>query len=78
MNKGVTKQETDELMDISNEMLSYRLSQVYNLNKLIETLEIDKISFALQVCKGNKTQASKMLGLKRTCLLAKIKKYELV
>ena len=75
MNHGVTKTEANELMQISHEMQLYSMSQAYDLNRLVETLEIDRIHFALQVNKNNKTRAAKMLGLKRTCLLAKMKKY---
>ena len=78
MNKGVTQAETNELMQISHEMQLYSMSQAYDLNRLVETLEIDKIHFALQVTQGNKTHAAEMLGLKRTCLLAKMKKYDIL
>ena len=75
MNHGVTKAETKELMQISHEMQLYSMSRMYDLNQLVETLEIDRIHFALQVNQNNKTRAAKMLGLKRPCLLAKMKKY---
>ena len=75
MNEGVTKEEANELMSVSQDMQLYRMSQAYDLNRLVETLEIDRIHFALQVTQGNKTRAAEMLGLKRTCLLAKMKKY---
>ena len=77
MNQGVTLEETDELMGITADMESYRLSQVYDLNKLTQAVEIEKIHFALDVNKGNRTRAAEMLGLKRTCLLAKMKKYSI-
>ena len=75
MNPGVTKAEANELMQISHDMQLHKMVQAYDLNRLVETLEIDKIHFALQVNQGNKTRAAEMLGLKRTCLLAKMKKY---
>ena len=77
MNQGVTLEETDELMGITADMESYRLSQVYDLNKLTQAVEIEKIHFALDVNNGNRTRAAEMLGLKRTCLLAKMKKYSI-
>jgi DNA-binding NtrC family response regulator len=78
MNQGVTLEESKELMGITADMESYRLGLVYDLNKLTETLEIEKIHFALEVNQGNRTRAAEMLGLKRTCLLAKMRKYEIV
>ena len=78
MNPGVTLEEADELMGITADMEAYRLSCVYDLNRLIEAVEIEKIHFALQVTNGNRTQSAKMLGLKRTCLLAKMKKYGII
>ena len=78
MNQGVTLEETDELMGITADMESYRLSLVYDLTKLTEAVEIEKIHFALDVNKGNRTRAAEMLGLKRTCLLAKMRKYDIV
>ena len=78
MNQGVTLEETDELMGITADMESYRLSLVYDLTKLTEAVEIEKIHFALDVNKGNRTRAAEMLGLKRTCLLAKMRKYNIV
>jgi len=75
MNQGVTIDESAELMQITQDMHAYQMTRVYDLNKLTETLEIDKIHLALQSCNGNRTQAANMLGLKRTSLLAKMKKY---
>ena len=78
MNQGVTLEETDELMGITADMQSYRMSLVYDLTKLTEAVEIEKIHFALDVNQGNRTRAAEMLGLKRTCLLAKMRKYDIV
>ena len=78
MNQGVTLEETDELMGITADMEAYRMSLVYDLNKLTEAVEIEKIHFALEVSQGNRTRAAEMLGLKRTCLLAKMRKYDIV
>jgi len=77
MNQGVTLDETAELMQITNDMEVDRLSRVYDLNRLTQAVEIEKIHFALEVNKGNRTRAAEMLGLKRTCLLAKMRKYEI-
>ena len=77
MNQGVTLEESNELLGITADMEAYHMTRVYDLNKLTETLEIDKIHLALQSCNNNRTQAAEMLGLKRTCLLAKMKKYNI-
>lgn len=77
MNQGVTLEETDELMSITADMEAYRMSLVYDLNRLTETMEIEKIHFALEVSQGNRTRAAEMLGLKRTSLLAKMRKYNI-
>lgn len=78
MNQGVTLEESNELMDIIPELEAYKMTLAYDLNKLIEAVEIEKIHFALEVNKGNRTRAAEMLGLKRTCLLAKMRKYNIV
>ena len=78
MNQGVTLEETDELMGIIPELEAYKMTLAYDLNKLVEAVEIEKIHFALEVNKGNRTRAAEMLGLKRTCLLAKMRKYNIV
>ena len=48
-----------------------------DLAKDVERLEIDTIKTALGVCEGNQTKTAKMLGLGRTNLIAKIKKYNI-
>ena len=44
----------------------------------VETLERSSIESALMATDGNRTKAANMLNLGRTCLIAKMKKYELV
>lgn len=78
MNQGVTLEESAELMAITTEMELYNMTLVYDLNKLTQAVEIEKIHFALDVHDGNRTRAAEMLGLKRTCLLAKMRKYNIV
>ena len=77
MNQGVTQEESLALIDITQEMNVYNHSRMYDLNSLVETVEVDKILFALKVCDANRTRAAEMLGLKRTCLLAKMRKYSI-
>lgn len=48
-----------------------------DLKKELENIEQDSIKNALAVNKGNRTKAADMLSLGRTCLIAKMKKYEL-
>ncbi len=48
-----------------------------DLNKLIEEVEIKAIKWALQKSGGNKAKASKLLGLKRTTFIEKLRKYKL-
>jgi len=77
MNQGVTAEEFDELRNITAEMQLHRMTSVYDLNKLTKTVEIENIHFALKVHNGNRTRAAEMLGLKRTCLVAKMRKYDI-
>jgi transcriptional regulator with PAS, ATPase and Fis domain len=49
-----------------------------NLKLELETLERGSIENALDASKGNRTKAADMLSIGRTCLIAKMKKYELV
>jgi len=77
MNAGVTTEEFDELRNITAEMHLHKITSVYDLNKLTETVEIENIHFALKVHNGNRTRAAEMLGLKRTCLVAKMRKYDI-
>lgn len=48
-----------------------------DLNEELETLERGCIENALDASNGNRTKAASMLSIGRTCLIAKIKKYEL-
>ena len=48
-----------------------------NLPKAISQLEKDNIVTALEKYKGNKTKAAEDLGIGRTNLIAKIKKYKI-
>ena len=55
-------------------------STVYNtdLNAQLETLERSCIQNALDAVDGNQTKAADMLNIGRTCLIAKMKKYEII
>jgi DNA-binding NtrC family response regulator len=51
--------------------------QGINLNSLVEGVEKNLISQAMKRAQGVKSKAADLLGLKRTTLLEKIKKFEL-
>jgi len=55
-------------------MLNFRKIKV-PLKVYIDTLEKELIEDAIQETKGNKTQASYLLGVKRTTLTMKMRKY---
>jgi DNA-binding NtrC family response regulator len=44
------------------------------IQKVME-LEISEIKGAIEATKNNKSQAARLLGLNRTCLVTKMKKY---
>ena len=48
----------------------------YDLKKDVDDYEAARISVAMSRCDQNKTEAAKMLGIKRTTLLMKLKKIE--
>jgi DNA-binding NtrC family response regulator len=48
-----------------------------DLNEELSKLERDCIENALEAVDGNQTKAANMLSIGRTCLIAKMKKYEL-
>ena len=48
-----------------------------DLAKDVERLERESIKDALSACEGNQTKTAKMLGLGRTNLIAKLKKYNI-
>jgi DNA-binding NtrC family response regulator len=48
-----------------------------DLNEELAKLERGCIENALEAVEGNQTKAANMLSIGRTCLIAKMKKYEL-
>lgn len=79
MNKGVSLEEQTALFDSFNEAWEdfYKLDSDYNLTKELEDLEKDRIRQALDNAKGNQTKAAEILKIGRTCLIAKMKKFNL-
>lgn len=67
--------EQDALWRITGELTS-RL-YIENLPEAISLLEQSNITQALEKNKGNKTKAAEDLGIGRTNLIAKIRKYEI-
>lgn len=53
------------------------LDQPLSLMEELQVLEKNRISNALQACNGNRTKAASDLGIGRTLLIHKIKKYKL-
>ena len=49
-----------------------------DLNEELSKLERDCIENALEAVEGNQTKAADMLSIGRTCLIAKMKKYEII
>lgn len=49
-----------------------------DLRSELDELEKSRINSALLYCEGNRTKAAKQLGIGRTLLLHKIKKYNLL
>lgn len=49
-----------------------------DLPQELEDLERERITEAMKVYHNNRTRTAKALGIGRTCLIAKLKKYELV
>ena len=48
----------------------------YDLKKEVDEFESKRILGAMQKCNGNKTDAAKKLGIKRTTLLMKLKRID--
>ena len=62
--KGVSKQDPNH--------------DANNLARAVEKLELETIERGLQQCNYNKTQAAKTLGINKSVLYRKLKKYNLV
>jgi len=72
--------DVDRMWDILEEVFPTGGSEdLYktDLSKDVAKLEIESIESALSACEGNQTKTAKMLGLGRTNLIAKIKKYKI-
>lgn len=72
----MTRDEDQELINIMEELNSLR--KELGLPDRVEKVEKDAIQNALYETNGNQTLAARKLGLGRTCLIAKMKKYGII
>jgi transcriptional regulator with PAS, ATPase and Fis domain len=79
MQKGVTLEEQQALVEAFDDMWEdfYKLESEYNLVKELEDLEKSRIQQALNNADGNQTKAAEILKIGRTCLIAKMKRFNL-
>jgi len=77
MNDARTLSEQDELWAALDD-LKPQPRETLKLPEAVTELETEEICYALQVHKGNRTKAADALGIGRTNLIAKMRKYELV
>tara|TARA_B100000927_G_scaffold205023_2_gene166399 strand:- start:394 stop:657 length:264 start_codon:yes stop_codon:yes gene_type:complete len=66
-------QEIDDFFEIQ-----YNNKPNANLPEILENIEIEHITEALERYAGNRTKAANSLGIGRTNLIKKLKKYELL
>ena len=69
--KTITKQNCT-LCSIHSDLIKNGI----NLKNQLEAIEIQWIQQALEITKGNKNQAAKILGINRTTLIEKLKRVE--
>ena len=72
----MNKEEQDALFEINTAMRE--LDVKHTLPSKVEKMEKDAIQNALYECDGNQTLAAKRLGIGRTCLIAKMKKFSII
>lgn len=75
MKDEITEQEY--FYNMFNEMWPHSLEPI-DLKTEVEKYEIDSITDALMKFEGNQTKAAHALSIGRTCLIAKMKKYDIV
>ena len=71
----MNREEQDALYAVNTAMRELDLENT--LPSKLEKMEKDAIQNALYECDGNQTLAARKLGVGRTCLIAKIKKFGL-
>ena len=76
--EAITEEDLPETMKkITTEMVASKLRPVRSLKETVEEVERRMIEEALQTCKQNQLQAAKALGLSRSGLIKKMKRYEI-
>jgi Nif-specific regulatory protein len=76
--EAITEEDLPEPMKkITTEMVASKLRPVRSLKETVEEVERRMIEEALQTCKQNQLQAAKALGLSRSGLIKKMKRYEI-
>lgn len=80
MENGVTLDEQQALMDAFDDYWEFDnfYDKDYDLTQELANIEKDRIVQALKNAEGNQTKAAEILKIGRTCLIAKMKKYNLV
>lgn len=71
----MNREEQDALYAVNTAMRELDLE--HTLPSKLEKVEKDTIQNALYECDGNQTLAARKLGVGRTCLIAKMKKFGL-
>ena len=71
----MNREEQDALYAVNTAMRELDLENTLPIK--LEKMEKDAIQNALYECDGNQTLAARKLGVGRTCLIAKIKKFGL-
>ena len=75
-----TLKEQDYFYKMFDEMWGECMPEVdqYSLSRELESIERERIINALKFANGNQTKAAQSLDIGRTCLIAKMKKYNLI
>lgn len=73
----MTHEEYESLKQVSDDMNAYRLANAHKLDELLDIVQEEKIRSALLQFNNNRTHTAEFLGISRTNLIAKIKKYNI-
>jgi DNA-binding NtrC family response regulator len=74
---NMTNEEDLALRQIVADMDAYQIANTHKLDKLKNIFEEEKIRVALVRFNYNRTHTAEFLGISRTNLIAKIKKYNI-
>jgi DNA-binding NtrC family response regulator len=73
----MTSEEDLALRQITTDMEAYHIANAHKLDALVDMFEEEKIRCALSKFNNNRTHTAEYLGISRTNLIAKIKKYNI-